>query len=659
MVPMQRILRLWLPLAACLLTAVVVCGQQAKPFLVVAGDTVSAEEFAYAYRKNSRYGVHAHRLTVGEFLQSYIDFRLKVADAKARGLDTSLALRREYENFARYKLAGYLLDSAEQEAVLRAAYGRMLREVDASHILLKIPDDGDTLAVYQQALALRDEVLRGANFDSLAVRYSQDPSVRDNKGHLGYFSAFTMVVPFELAAYNTRLGDVSLPVRTQYGYHLIRVVGIRPARGRMQVAHIMRVLPAGADSVRIFREVALLDSLKMLIDSGADFGQLALQYSQDPSVGKTRGILPWIVAGPFPSSITDAAFGLRADGAVSHAVRSPFGLHLLQRIAHRPVGAYEEIQQDIREQLARVGMPVEGEEALREGATKLLRVVYNEQTISNIFSYIQEHGATPLPDSLRLLCIASMDGVCLPAAACVDRLNAHWQDFGTLEPHRYADVVDSVLGQAIWQTALRRIRAEHRELDFMLREFRDGLLLFEVSERQVWQGAVPTERELERLYKQHKDEFRYPHCVTVDAYRSVNVHNLTEAMQRLEKGEAPQADSLVRVERMRCSADAPLLQGASLAGRESVDAGVANPLGVKWHGLMSDVMPDTEGFVFYHVVAQRENEPKTFQEAQGELRSLYQAEVERQWLKKLRRQYRVQVDKGALRRLAKRLEAAE
>ena len=113
MVPMQRILRLWLPLAACLLTAVVVCGQQAKPFLVVAGDTVSAEEFAYAYRKNSRYGVHAHRLTVGEFLQSYIDFRLKVADAKARGLDTSLALRREYENFARYKLAGYLLGGCE------------------------------------------------------------------------------------------------------------------------------------------------------------------------------------------------------------------------------------------------------------------------------------------------------------------------------------------------------------------------------------------------------------------------------------------------------------------------------------------------------------------------------------------------------------------
>ena len=193
----------------------------------------------------------------------------------------------------------------------------------------------------------------------------------------------------------------------------------------------------------------------------------------------------------------------------------------------------------------------------------------------------------------------------------------------------------------------------------MLREFRDGLLLFEVSERQVWQGAVPTERELERLYKQHRDEFRYPHCVTVDAYRSVNVHNLTEAMQRLEKGAQPEADSLVRVERMRCSADAPLLQGASLAGRASVDAGVANPLGVKWHGLTSEVMPDTEGFVFYHVVAQQENEPKTFQEAQGELRSLYQAEVERQWLKKLRRQYRVQVDKGTLRRLAKRLEAAE
>ena len=250
------------------------------PLVRIGGSTYSLEEFDYVYQKNN--AVAAEKLTRSQYLDLFVDYKLKVHEAMAQGLDTAASYLREAAYYYDDLAKPYLRDTAEDSRMAHQAYERMLKEVDASHILIRLRQGAgaaDRERAEQRLMQARAELERGADFADVARRYSEDPSAATNGGHLGYFTAFQMVLPFEDAAYSMQPGQLSGAVESRFGLHLIRVNAVRPAHGAVRSAHIMKMVPRNApDSVWDAARLSI-DSLYAELQSGADFAAVARRSS--------------------------------------------------------------------------------------------------------------------------------------------------------------------------------------------------------------------------------------------------------------------------------------------------------------------------------------------------------------------------------------------
>ena len=216
-----------------------------KVLMTVDGIKIQSGEFIRMYKKSLEPGA---KTDIDNYLQQYILFKQKVADAISEGLDTTRAFRTELNGYRNQLAQNYLTDNKAKELLLRKAYERSLTEINGWHILITIPPEAsaeDTLKAWQKATHIRERILNGESFEQVARGTSDDQSVKINGGNLGYFTIFQMIMPFEDAAYALKKDAISNPVRTPYGYHIIRVTGKRPSKGRIKVAHIMKAAPPG------------------------------------------------------------------------------------------------------------------------------------------------------------------------------------------------------------------------------------------------------------------------------------------------------------------------------------------------------------------------------------------------------------------------------
>ena len=242
------------------------------------------------------------------------------------------------------------------DKLVREASARMQQEINASHILINVAADAepkDTLAAYNRIMDLRQRALAGENFEKLASTYSEDPSARDNQGNLGYFTALQMVYPFEDAAYKTPPGSLTPPVRTRFGYHLIRVNDARPAQGEIKVAHIMvRATPGmpKADSVMAKKKI---DEIYARVLRKENWDKLVSQFSEDASSAENGGELPWFGTGRMIASFEEAAFRLANPGDISRPVLTPYGWHIIKFLERRTLAPYEDMEPSLRSRVAK------------------------------------------------------------------------------------------------------------------------------------------------------------------------------------------------------------------------------------------------------------------------------------------------------------------
>ena len=226
-----------------------------KKTLITIGDKeISAKEFMDTYEKNNVNTDVIDKKNVDEYLKLYIDFKLKVAEAEYLKMDTVASFQKELAKYRQQLAKPYFSNDDITDELVKEAYDRMQYDMNAAHILFRCDVNAvpaDTLAVYNKAMEVRERILKGEDFGAMAVEFSEDPSARDmeeipgvrrayvgNKGELGYFSAFDMVYPFESGVYDTEVGSVSMPIRSSFGYHIIKVNSKTPALGLIRAAHI-------------------------------------------------------------------------------------------------------------------------------------------------------------------------------------------------------------------------------------------------------------------------------------------------------------------------------------------------------------------------------------------------------------------------------------
>ena len=330
-------------------------GSSNQTLFTIGNESVTTNEFLNVYRKNSMgKEVDMSESALRDYLNLYINFRLKVKEAKNMKLDTATSVKNELTNYRSQLAKNYLTDKDKIDALTQEAYNRMQKEVKVQHVLVRVDPNAsaaDTLAAYKKITAIRNLIMKGKDFAQVAKDSSEDQSAKENGGDLGYITAMQVVYPFESAAFNTPVGKVSMPFRTRFGYHIVKVNDQRANRGTVQVAHIFIKTPSKEDDPGTAGAKAKADDIYDQLVKGGNFEELAKQYSDDKTTANEGGKLAPFGTGKMVGEFEEAAFALNKPGDFSKPVKTKYGYHIIKLIERTPLAPYETMKDQLRKQV--------------------------------------------------------------------------------------------------------------------------------------------------------------------------------------------------------------------------------------------------------------------------------------------------------------------
>lgn len=497
--------------ALTLMTFSIVTMAQIKetPLLKINGKTISAEEFNYIYNKNN--SAAQTPISQREYLDLFINYKLKAEEAHAMGIDTT----RQYKNESTYyfeELAKpYQNDTTAQKAAEDVLKARLNEEIDASHILIRLPGNAtpaDTLNAYYKALRARQEIINGANFAAVAQRVSDDPSAKQNGGRLGFFTAFQMVKEFEDAAYNTPVDSLSNVFRTQFGYHFIIVHDRRPYPGEVLTAHIMKIFPRNCSQQQKDSLKASIDSVYTQILQGADFALMASLYSDDTQTAANGGMMPWISEGQLNPQFREygrQAFALTNNGDFSKVFQTGFGWHIVKLIGKKTERTNDELNHIITN-VKRQGHPV-ASAGFNSYAHKLLKE-YNIQWNDNVKQDIIGIMMSPKPDSVKFEMI---NNITTPVATFDkgEKLIINDQHILSFwQPNAYPDdIFNNIATSILADYDKKALTNKYADFRYTIQEYYDGLLVFEVNKKTIWNTSNLDTTALVKLYNDNPSRY--------------------------------------------------------------------------------------------------------------------------------------------------------
>ncbi len=630
--------------------------QEKDPILLtVDGQNVSLSEFEAVYRKNNREAT-VDPADLKEYLELYINFRLKVREAEVLGLDTLKKFIEELKGYQKQLAKPYLTDKNVSEALIKEAYERMKQDVSASHILLKVGPDAlpkDTLAVYNRIVELRNAALKG-DFEALAKKNSEDPSAAENGGNLGWFSAMRMVYPFETAAFTTPVGQISQPVRTRFGYHILKINGKRDALGELKVAHIMLKTgkEATAEDVAKAKEKAL--EVKGILGKGlSTFEELATKYSEDKGSSVKGGELPQFGSGRMVAAFEKAAFALKEIGDVSEPIETEYGWHIIKLLQRIPVPTFEatkddltaKVSKDSRSQLTRTVVidRVKKEAGFKEFAAPIdeLAKFLDARVLEGKWN---ADTAKVLTKTLMTLGNKSFTQFDLAQFVGKQQTRRKPEDLRVLLNGFYAQFVEeSVL--AFEESQLEKKYPEYKAL---LKEYRDGILLFDLTDQKVWSKAVKDTLGLQAFYEKSKDKFMWEKRLDAEIYHvqkdSILQPLLAELKKKFKKGEVD-SEAIVKAYNVNSKLNLRAEVGKYQMEDEEVLKNVA------WEKGVQGPFKVGENQVIVVVKEVLAPTTKTLKEARGLVTAEYQQYLEQEWIKELRSKYKYKADDTLLSKI--------
>nr|BCX01259.1 MAG: peptidylprolyl isomerase [Bacteroidota bacterium] len=622
---------------------------QADPDPIVARIADQPVRFSEVY---SRY-----RQTIGQdgdsaaafvdFLQRYVDYRLKVLEARREGLDRDPAIRKELEQYRRQLARPYLLEKAVLERIMRDLYRKRQEEIRASHVLVRVHNPNDTLAAWERIHALRDSVLAGRPFEEIARRYSEDPSARQNGGDLGYFTGGRMVREFEEMAYNTPVGSLSPVFRTRFGYHFLKVWDRRPRTPDIRVAHILIRIPSDSmatDTLEAYRRIwALYERLQQ----GEDFAELARRYSDDRASAERGGELGVIRFGEFPvEEFEREAFALDRPGQYSRPFRTAYGWHIVKLLERLSPPSYEEALEELRELARRLPQSREEEALLVERTWQEAGARFHDAVLARLTEATDSTArlgswkGDEWPDSLRKAVLIEIDTLRFRAEDLLRHILSKPVFMVWGDPRvrmQLPDLAAEFRQEAVFRYLEAQLERRYPEFASLMREYEDGLLLFTITERRVWRRAQEDSSGLRAWYEQHRDRYRFPDRVRVLSCLTPDSSLALELREALRSGLS--ADSI----RARYQGDDVLRLRVEVLYLERPDGSPYDEAFSLSDGSVSGPRQYRTGWLVFRRERVEPARMKRFEEALSQVLSDYQEELERKWVAQLRQVYRVEL----------------
>lgn len=510
------------------------------------GEGISKENFIYLYDKNYVNDSNYYsKENVDNYLELFINFKLKVAEAVSIGYDTLQDFKDEYKMYLHQLEEPYLTESIFNDSLVRQAYERQKIEVNASHILLKVAENAspeDTLKVYTKILEIRNDVYNGKDFNELAILHSEDPSAKQNKGNLGYFTSLQMVYPFEEAAFNTAIDSISNPIRTKFGYHILKVFDKRERFGKLQVQHIM------INSTTSFpqeKQVAAQEKAFSIYDSlinGGNWDELCTNFSEDKRSSNNKGILPPVSEVRFPSQFMEGVSSLNKIGDISKPMKTDFGWHIIRLYNKEPVESYEtmyptlvkKVKRDSRSQTSRVDfikkLKVDNKYQINN-ENKELAISFVDSTYLNgkwvINEDINIKTLKKTVFSLNTKNVSIND--LLSYFAAHQKLTKETDLSKLLNTHfnKYSEII-------LLEEEKKNLANKYPEYKHLAQEYKDGLLLFRVMEDCVWNKATQDSNALAAYYQSNKENYKWEQRADISIYNTGSKMLSDETLEMLD-----------------------------------------------------------------------------------------------------------------------------
>jgi len=626
--------------------------QDEAVLMTIGNNSITLGEFERIYHKNNNENSLTQQ-TPEEYLDLFINFKLKVMEAEALGMDTTRSFVKEYNGYVDQLAKPYLSDDETKEALFKEAYERSLYEINANHILLRLDEKAapkDTLAVYNRIMQIRQRILNGESFEAVARETTEDQMGRSNGGNLGYFTVFSMVYPFETAAYTTPVGEVSMPVRTRYGYHILKINDKRPARGQIKIAHIFIL---ASSSMSPEQQADAEKEIKAVYDSiqhGADFGEMAKRHSDDSNTAKNGGELPWFGAGRMIPDFEKGAFALSTPGEISAPFQSQIGWHIVKLIDKKPIGTYEESLEDIKTKALRGDrMQVNNERYIAKlkneyGFTEYQDNIrdYLASIDTSIFSSNFDLKAR-LADAKALFVIGSQTVTSYDFDQYINEKakNKPAYSFDIFKNELYKSFADLM----ITRYEKSQLPNKYPEYKNILQEYHDGILLFELMDKMVWSKAVNDSTGLEKFYKKNKKNYKWSQradAVIVSFDSTIISGEVLDFADAIASGKTGEKE----LRQHFCGADS---LGCISLKELKVESGVNAAIDkLNMQKGIGELYTDGGKNSFVIVKKILKPMPKDLSETRGQATSDYQDYLEKIWIKELRKKYPVVVNKELL-----------
>lgn len=646
-------------LLICFCSSLFVLAQDKEALFKIDDQSYYKDEFIRVYNKNLDLVKDDSQKDLNKYLELFLGYKLKVQKAYKLGLQNESKYQNELKSYRTQLAKNYLNDSKVTNALVEEAYDRIKNEVKASHILILVDETAspaDTLKAYNKILDLKKRIDNGENFETVATANSEDPSVKENLGDLGYFSAFRMVYPFESAAYKTPVGKVSKPFRTRFGYHILKVTDKRENQGEVTAAHIMILKPSSKEEALEQKAKQTINDVYKKIQQGENFETLANQFSEDKSSALKGGLLQRFGSGQLTSlEFEKVAFSLKDKDQISQPFESQFGWHIIKLIEKHPVQTIEELRYELENKIRRDERSMLITNSLAKKARDKYAVVKNNGTITKVKAAVTNDFYTQtfeIPENLKfendIVATINNDRKLIakdflnyivgqqksnnntkPVTKLADELFEKWADEKLIE--YYDDNLEN----------------EFVEFKYVMDEYRDGLLLFDLMEKEIWNKAKTDTIGLASFYEKNKKDYMWKKRLDVDLLSSTDEKILKQAQSYLKKGK-----TLDYIKEKLNKDDKVNVMIKSGVFEEDYD--VLSEFNIQEKGI-TKIIAKGEYFFVTKVNEVKPAEPKTMSECKGKLVSDYQQYLESNWVDDLKKEFAVTINKDVFEKIKKEL----
>ncbi len=619
--------------------------KNADPVLMtINGKDVRQSEFEYLYHKNNLQQLAPQ--SIDEYIEMFIVYKLKVADAEAAGLHQTDAFTKEFNGYCAELSRPYLRDSIVEKRLIEEAYARMATSRKVSHIMLPLGSTYDEKEANRMKLdSIRTAIVNGsADFGEMAVRYSSDRSARVNNGSMGYINVNSYPYPFEKTAWETPVGEISPVIEdAPFGFHIIRVEDERPNPGKVEARHILK-LTNGLSEEEGAAKKAQIDSIYNLLANGGDFDAIARAESEDPGSAANGGRLGWFGPGEMVKEFEDAAFGLK-DGGISAPFKTAYGYHIVQTLAHRGIGTLAEESERIKAAISRDMRSVMPETERLTQLKAELGVKIDSTGLMQARSRMTGDSPAEQLKSLQAdnSLIATVGKRVISIGDVINYIPSN-----VLEGANDAfTVLNSGLENKINETVVEETRknlaennSEYRNLT---NEYRDGILLFEISNRNVWERSASDTEGLQKFFSANRAKYTWdkPHYKGYVIF-ATNDSIAGEAQKYLAANQV-ENDSLVSVMRANYGRNIKIEKVVTGKGENAIVDNVA----------FNGERPEAPGrwTAWFGYAGRVIDAPEEANDVRGTVASDYQQLLESEWIKALRKKYKVKLNKKALKAL--------